>query len=84
MTVAVFMVDSTGAEYLNWGTMASKDEDRASGRGLADKGLGGTTTLGTGRDGCNRWFSSCWIDLARVWWDEPIFFLQSLMSLSLA
>ena len=57
MTVVAFMVDSTSPKYLKWGTMASK-EDRAGGSGLADKGLGGTTTLGTGRDGCNGWFLS--------------------------
>ena len=51
---------------------------------MVDKGLDRTTNLGTRRDGCNGWFLFCWIDLAGVWWDKPIFFLMSLMSLALA
>ena len=58
MTVMALMVDSTGTEYLNQGTMAGKGKDGAGGSGLADEGLGGTTTFGTGRDGCNGWFPS--------------------------
>ena len=58
MTVVAFTVDSTSTKYLKWGTMAGKGKDGASGSGLADEGLGGTTTLGTRRDGCNGWFLS--------------------------
>ena len=59
ITTVASTLDSTGAEYLNWGATPGED-DGVAGSGLEGEGLGRMATSGTGRDGLTSQFLSGW------------------------